>query len=277
MTNPLKNFFRQPAIFVKLPSGGQFYPAGALDMPPNQEIPVYPMTAIDEITYRTPDALFNGSAIASVIRSCVPNIKDPWAMPSVDIDTLLVAIRIASNGHKMGISTACPSCSHEDEFDIDLRSILEKLKVADYSKTVKSGDLEIFFKPMNYKTVNDNSQAQFEEQRILQQIAANASQTAPDFNRLTDALRKITEITIDALSASIVNIRTPESMVNESAHISEFLHNCDRRLFNQIRDHVVKSKQESELEPLQLKCTECNFEYKQAFTLDMSNFFEVAS
>ena len=277
MTNPLKNFFRQPIIYVKLPSGGNFYPPGSINMPPNQEIPVYPMTAIDEITYRTPDALFNGSAIATVIKSCVPNIIDPWAMPSIDIDTLLVAIRIASNGHNMGISTTCPSCSHEEEYEIDLRSILEKLKPADYEKTIKTGDLEIFFKPMNYKTVNDNSQAQFEEQRILQQIAANAATSAPDFNKLTEALRNITEITIDALSASIVNIRTPDSMVNDSAHISEFLHNCDRKLFNQIRDHVVKSKQESELEPLQLKCTECSFEYKQAFTLDMSNFFGDAS
>jgi hypothetical protein len=42
MTNPLKNFFRQPIIYVKLPSGGNFYPAGSINMPPNQEIPGLP-------------------------------------------------------------------------------------------------------------------------------------------------------------------------------------------------------------------------------------------
>ena len=65
--NPLKQYFRQPAIYVRLPSGGQHYPPGAINMPPNGELPVFPMTAMDEITYRTPDALFNGSAVISVI------------------------------------------------------------------------------------------------------------------------------------------------------------------------------------------------------------------
>ena len=76
--NPLSQYFRQPSIYVKLPSGGQHYADGAIDMPANGELPVYPMTAIDEITYRTPDALFNGNAVTNVIKSCVPAIRDPW-------------------------------------------------------------------------------------------------------------------------------------------------------------------------------------------------------
>ena len=107
--NPLSNYFRRPSIYIKLPSEGKFYPPGMLDMPPNEEIPVYPMTAIDEISYRTPDALFNGSAVVNVISSCVPNIKDPWAMPSIDLDTVLSAIRIASYGHTLEIETTCPN------------------------------------------------------------------------------------------------------------------------------------------------------------------------
>ena len=57
--NPLSQYFRQPVIYIKLPSNGKFYPPGTLDMPANNELPVLPMTAIDEITYRTPDALFD--------------------------------------------------------------------------------------------------------------------------------------------------------------------------------------------------------------------------
>jgi hypothetical protein len=92
MTNPLSQYFRQPSIYIKLPSGGQFYPPGALDMPPNGELPILPMTAVDEITYRTPDALYNGVATVDVIRSCVPNIIDPWCIPVIDVDPLLIAI-----------------------------------------------------------------------------------------------------------------------------------------------------------------------------------------
>ena len=106
--NPLNQYFRQPAIYIKLPSGGNYYPPGAIEMTQTGDIPVLPMTAIDEITYRTPDALFSGQAVVNVIQSCIPNIKDAWAIPSVDIDTILVAIRIATYGHNMEFATTCP-------------------------------------------------------------------------------------------------------------------------------------------------------------------------
>ncbi|MFZ9751439.1 MAG: hypothetical protein ACO3CN_04985, partial [Candidatus Nanopelagicales bacterium] len=57
-TNPLARYFRKPAIYIRLPSNGEYWPTGSIEMPENRELPVYPMTAADEITYRTPDALF---------------------------------------------------------------------------------------------------------------------------------------------------------------------------------------------------------------------------
>jgi hypothetical protein len=60
--NPLAKFFRQPAIYVRLPSQGRNWVTGTINYPESGELAVLPMTAIDEITYRTPDALFNGEA-----------------------------------------------------------------------------------------------------------------------------------------------------------------------------------------------------------------------
>ena len=114
-SNPLSQYFRQPAVFIRLPSLGKFYATGALEPTENNEYPVLPMTTLDEITYRTPDALFNGQAVISVIQSCVPNIKNAWSMPAMDIDTVLIAIRIATYGHEMDINTPCPGCENEDE------------------------------------------------------------------------------------------------------------------------------------------------------------------
>ena len=111
-SNPLKQYFRQPAIYLKLPSNGRFWPAGSLEMPPNQELPVFPMTAMDEISYKTPDALFNGQATVDVIQSCVPAIKDAWQIPMVDMNPVLVAIRIASSGHNINIESKCPACEN---------------------------------------------------------------------------------------------------------------------------------------------------------------------
>ena len=160
--NPLRQYFRQPAIYIRLPSNGSFYPQGAIEIPPNGEFPVYPMTAIDEITYRTPDALFNGQAVVNVIQSCIPAIKDAWAVPTTDMDTILIAIRIASYGHEMDFSTQCPRCNEVTEQGIDLRSVLDTLKSPDYKKPITHGDIEIYFKPMTYQNYNENNQLQFE-------------------------------------------------------------------------------------------------------------------
>jgi hypothetical protein len=277
--NPLRQYFRQPAIYLRLPSGGNFYPLGSIDMPPTREVPILPMTAIDEITYRTPDALFNGTAVVNVIQSCCPNIKNAWYVPAMDVDSLLVGIRIASYGHNMEFDTTCPHCNNTSTHALDLRSVLDQMKAPDYTQSIKYRDLEIYFRPMTYKDMNDNNQAQFEEQKILQMLPDS---TVPDEQKmevLSAALKKITEVTVGALSQSIDAIKTPNALVNDNENIREFLQNCDRNLFNQIREHIINIKEEAELKPFELTCDnpECGKTYMQAVTLDMTSFFGGAS
>lgn len=275
--NPLRQYFRQPSIYIRLPSGGRFYPDGCLEMPANQEIPVYPMTAVDEITYRTPDALFNGTATVNVIKSCIPNIKDPWQIPAMDVDTILVAIRIASFGHTMEISTQCPACKEDTEYGLDLRTVLDQLKSPDYSTSVQHGDLEIFFKPMNYKNLNDNNLSQFEEQKVLQLLPDATVSETNKMSALSAALKNLTDITVRALAQSISSVRTPGALVVEPEYILEMLNNCDRKLFNKIRDHIIDIKSLAEIKPIHLECPHCKNKYEQPFSLDMSSFFEAAS
>ena len=275
--NPLRQYFRQPAIYVKLPSDGKFYPPGTLDMPANKEIPILPMTAIDEITYRTPDALFNGQATVNVLQSCVPNIRDAWSIPAMDIDTLLVAIRIASYGHDMDFGTKCPSCGNEEEHSLDLRQVLDRIRTPDYTQSIRAGDMEIYFKPMTYKNLNDNNQLQFEQQKLLQMLPSADVPEEKKMSALGAALKRITEITVQALAYSISAIKTPDALVSEPEYIVEWLQNCERTMFTRIRDHIISIKEQAELQPMQLKCNKCSHEYQQPITLDMSSFFESAS
>lgn len=275
--NPLQQYFRQPAIYIRLPSQGNFYPEGTLDMPPNGEIPVYAMTAIDEITYRTPDALFNGSAVVSVIQSCVPSIKNAWVIPSVDVDTILISIRIASYGHEMEVSTRCPKCNNDAEHGLDMRVLLDKMKAPDYQESLIHRDMEFFFRPMTYKDLNENNQMQFEEQRVLQTLTSADASEDDKVKAMSEALKKITELTVKAMTLSIAAIKTPSALVTEKSFIEDFLKNCDKNLFAQIRDRVINLKSQSEIQPLQMKCGECGNEYQQAITLDMASFFADAS
>jgi hypothetical protein len=277
-SNPLAKFFRQPSIYVRLPSNGIGWAPGSIDIPVNKEVPVLPMTAIDEITYRTPDALFNGEAVTSVIQSCCPCIKDAWSTPSTDLDVLLVAIRIASYGHEMDIETRCPSCDEEHAFGLDLRTVIDNLKAGNFEKTLEQGDLTFHFKPLNYREMTDNSLQQFEQQKMLQQINADENSTEADkMSNLNNMMRKLVEVTVKAMAQSITEIRTTDAIVTDVEHIEEFLNNCDRTMFNTIRDYVIKLREDSELRPLNITCSSCQHQYQQIFTLDMANFFAPAS
>lgn len=275
--NPLRQYFRQPAIYLRLPSGGQYYPAGTIEMPPNGELPVLPMTAIDEITYRTPDALYNGQATVDVIQSCIPNIKNAWAIPSMDIDSILVAIRIASYGHEMDFASRCPNCNDESERTLDLRNVLDAIKPADYKKHITHGDMEIYFRPITYHDMNQNNAAQMENQKILQMLPESEVPDADKVSALGDALKRITKMSLLALTQSISAIKTPAALVTEPQFIEEFLSNCEKSLFDRIRDHVITTKAAGEIQPLKIVCQACKHEYEQPVTLDMASFFASAS
>lgn len=276
-SNPLRQFFRQPAVYIKLPSDGQFWPDKAISMTENRELPVLPMTAIDEITYRTPDALFNGQAVISVIQSCIPAIKNAWDMPGMDTNAVLVAIRIASYGHAMPISSTCPACKTEQEYEIDLRSVLGSIQAPDYTYILTHGDLEIAFKPASYQHQNTANQLQFDEQRNIRAIPESDMPDSEKIKKLNAALTRITELTVDAMKFNIASIRTPQALVTDSEHIQEFLTNCDRKLFGQIRDRVIAFRLQSELAPIKLVCDNCANEYDQGVNLDQTSFFEAAS
>ena len=274
--NPLTQYFRQPAIYIRLPSQGRFYPAGAINMPPNGELPVLPMTSVDEITYRTPDALFNGSATVSVIKSCVPNIRDPWVMPSADMDAVLVGLRIASYGHDMDINVKCPSCEHLEDLTVDLRKVNDLLEVGNYETPVVIGDLEFYFQPMTFQTVNQNSQVQMEQQQMIRTYEQTTDE-AERSDQVAKIMTAINQATTKTVAASIAAIKSPTALVTENEYITDFLTNCDSKIFNQLKNHAVALKVASEVKPVSITCSECKHEYTQPFTLDLSSFFDNAS
>jgi hypothetical protein len=270
--NPLQQYFRRPGVYLRLPSGGKGYPEGAIEMPESGELPVYPMTAIDEITAKTPDALFNGTAVAELVKSCIPAIKDPWTINNLDLDSILIAIRSASGGNEMEIESTCPKCENRSVYGLNLTSVLATMKPADYGKELQVTDLLVKFKPLTYKQMNDTAMKQFEVQKLFTGIEA-----IPDDNeratKSQEALKLVTELTMQVLAQTIEYIKTPDVLVDNSMFIYDFLKNCDKNIYIAIRDYNAKLKQTTELQPLDVRCLNCSNEYKQPFTLNASDFF----
>jgi hypothetical protein len=271
-TNPLKQYFRRPAVYLKLPSQGKYYAPGVVDVPPTGELPVYPMTAIDEITSKTPDALFNGTAISELIKSCIPDIKDPWAINSVDLDSILIAIRAAASGSTLEIESACPKCENQATFGVDLIGVLGSLSVGDYSQELEIGNLAVKFRPLTFREMNEASLGQFEVQKIFAALEKEENMEVKA-KHSQQALKDITDLTIKILTSTIEYIKTPTVTVTEKEFILDFLNNCDKDTYVIIRDTNAKLRAAAELKPLDIKCTNCGNEYKQPFTLNPTDFF----
>ncbi len=270
--NPLKQYFRRPAIYLKLPSGGKMYAPGVVNIPESGELAVYPMTAIDEISSKTPDALYNGTAMADIIKSCIPDIKDPWAINSMDLDAILIAIKSAAGGDDMSISSECPSCKEVAEYGVNLIGILSQLKSADYEKELIINELSIKFRPLSYKEMNEAGTSQMEAQRIFMMLEKEENE-AVRAEKTQEALRFITEVTMRILSNTVTHVRTPNAFVEEKEYILDFLKNCDRETYIAIRDYNASLKAQTEIKPLKIKCIHCQHEYDQQFTLNTSDFF----
>ena len=245
-------------------------------MPETQELPVYSMTALDEITYRTPDALFNGSAIVDVIKSCIPAIKDPWQIPVVDLPAILTNIRIASFGHIMEIDTKCPKCGELSTYSLDLRNVADTLKSPDYSTPLKFGDVAIYLKPLSYTQMNKNNKLNFEEQQLQTMMSNNDIDEKQKIKMMSDAFTKVSAYTMQTMADNIHSIETPTVTVTENEYILDYLKNCEKQIFDNIKKYIVLQRKVSEIKPLQIVCDneECKHKFEQPFTLDMTTFFE---
>ena len=89
------------------------------------------MTARDEIIFKTPDALMNGQGMVDVIQSCIPEIKDAWQISNYDLDTILIALRIATYGETMDIEfnvPGIPGIKEKVSHSLNLPALLEDIK-----------------------------------------------------------------------------------------------------------------------------------------------------
>lgn len=272
--NPLAKHFRQPAIYLRLPSDGVWWDDDALIMPANKELPVYPMSTKDEIMLRTPDALLNGQGIVDVIHSCCPNIKNAWKMPSIDLDAVLIAIRIATYGNKMDFDSKCSHCGEENTHDVELSGQLSSLRCPDYNNTLEYKNLKIKFKPQQYFSVNKTNMLEFEEQRILNVLADTTMEPEVKAAQLTDAMDKLYKLGINSCTSSTDYIETEDgSRVTEPEFINEFYSNAESSLIKQMQAKVSEFAQEAKPETLNLQCQKCTKQYKVDLTFDYANFF----
>ena len=278
--NPLNKYFRQASIYVKLPSGTD-YPADVVAKSETGEIGIMPMTAKDEIRFKTPDALMNGQGVVDVIESCVPDIKDAWQIKSYDLDTILVAIRIATYGETMEINFTVPGANEQVAHTINLPAILDQIQQTkvDSDFTLKDG-LKISVQPLTYRDMTSTSLQTFQQQKMYSAVQDSELSDEDKATRFNDAFKKLTELNASILLKNIASITmTDGTVITDSAHIKEFVDNANTTLIKEIETKLMDLRTQGAVKPLKLKASEEQIKkgapasYEVPVTFDTSNFF----
>lgn len=256
-TNPLLAHMRQPKIYIKLPSGGEFWPTGSFEHSETGEIPVYSMTAKDELMLKVPDALMNGEAVVNVIQHCIPNIKNAWHTPSIDLDIILIAIRLATYGEMM---TTPVKFNDELELDyqLDLRMLMDGLQNQIQWDPIISidNDLTIFVKPLTYKQISQAAIKTFETQKIMQVVNDDKISDEDKIKLFKESFKTLTDATVGTISESISKIESAAGSTDNQQHIKEFIDNIDKEIFNAIQKHLELLKDKNSIKPMTVSVTD---------------------
>jgi hypothetical protein len=238
------------------------------------------MTSADEITLKTPDSLMNGTSVTSVIESCCPNIKNAWEMPSIDVDAILIAIRIATFGTGMDINVACPHCNQKNDYTFNLTTLLDQIQSPNYKAPVEVDDLKIHLRPQRYFDVNKANMANYEEQRIMQALTDPAIDDVVRGAKLKESMQRIIDLNRDLLVKATEYIETEDGLrVAEKDHIKEFYENAETMTINKIEKHLQQLAEDAKLPLMDIICGEdaCGKQFKLPLEFDYSSFFAVGS
>jgi hypothetical protein len=282
--NSLSAYFRKEELKISLPSKGAFYPPGTLELDSNKEVGVYPMTALDELTLKTPDGLLSGESTFKVIRSCVPAIKDPWQMPSIDVDSVLIGIRIASYGPNMTVTSTVPKTKSKQDHEINLMSLLESRKQPIIDTKVMLGNgVTIVVKPSSYREMQSIRRETFEKQRLSRTINNSDMDEEAKEKEFNKIFANLTMLNVQTLTDNIDTIVTPEGTFNDMASKQEFVNNVELKHVNMIRKKVDEINVIGSLPKYKVQTPEEDVKkgapesYEVPVMLDNSDFFAFQS
>ena len=275
--NPLSKYFRKPGIYVQIPTGGRFNPE--IEKTVLDELPILPMTAIDEISMQNPDELLNGEALINLIKSCVPAIPNPRNLCNVDAELIFLAIKYATYGKEIQHTHSCSNCKEQADYNIDINHILEKFPDISDIPPIEYEDLKIFVTPPKLDSLTRVALMEVEQARILSSITAAQENPEDDREELEMArqfaisFRKVSKQNVDLLISAIDRIETPDTVVIDSDSITEFMDNVPANIVKKVNDTVNSVVPNlSEISKFEFTCEACEHKEEVVFDMNPVNF-----
>ena len=273
--NPLKQYFRKPGIWIKLPSQGNFYKDKPADLNEMGEIAIYPLTAKDELMLKNADALLNGSAITQMINSCAPTVVDPMLMPAIDLDAILVAIKRCTYGETQDVTCTCPKCETANEVSINLNQIISSIKsVEKLEPVIFDNGISVFIKPVTVNNLLSLNWVQFEQIRNIQIAEQNNVDETAKVNLMQKSFQVLTEKNIDIVSSCIDTVLLPDGIaVTDQQDIKDWINDLSKPDFTKIEESIMVTSSMGIDKEFDVNCKNCNNNFKSSLDLNPTTFF----
>lgn len=274
--NPLKSLYRKKSVFISLPSDGKYYkepPKLSID----EELGVMPMTASDDIMLKSPDALFNGEALINMLHSCVPDIGDPNEIPVCDLDLILMAIKVATNGEMLEIISTCPACKKEENYEISLPALMSTSKKISTDNIVEIEDnVKVHVRPYSLRSQIKGQVQKFHNYR-MQMMLNDKMPNSEKAKMFDEALIAASAISVQIVADNVLKVELPGEegtvVVDNPKHIYEWVENMENKVYEKVIDRI-RSLSDSNIDmKINLKCPSCSNEYSNDLELDPVSFF----
>ena len=273
-TNPIMQYHRPPGVYVVLPSQGYFY-TNKPALSSLNEVLVRPMTAKDELLFKSPDILMNGESLIEVVKSCVPGIQDPNEIPGPDFSVLMLAVRLATYGNNFPYTGGCTECAGITEFNVDIEFLLDtQITPLEREYKVNIDKLTVYIKPYDLRCQIQSALATFEQQAITNNILTDTATTDSDKQiELGKSLKKITEITYELILRSIIKVDTPNQSIEDKEMIAEWLHDVGKKTFETISKKILEVTEGGFNSSVEFSCKECAKTNSTLVIFDPTVFF----
>jgi hypothetical protein len=275
--NPLKQFFRQPKFYIKVPSGTKYYPPGVISFTDTGEVGIMPMTGTDELALKNPDALLNGEALIQVITSCVPAVSNPRALLTNDINALITAIRYATYNDTLETTINCPTCTHENNYRLDLQYALDNMSSLEpeYFVNLESG-VTVFVRPYSFPELIKGLHSQFEQSKLAKAIENENITDAQRSEIFTKAFKEIAITKFDLMAHAVQKVSYTqdgkEQAVTDKRFIRDFLQNIDKKDVDRVGDLVDEINAIGIKKTFTAKCEKCEHVWESEIDFNPVNF-----
>lgn len=270
--NPLLSRVRIPGETYTLPSRGLFYTNGELDeSAKNGEVTINPMTAVDEITIRTPDKLFSGEGIKDVFAHCIPQVLKPTELFAKDVDFLMCCLRKVSYGPEFEVTFQhdCETEVKKEDGTIEIKKGMPHSYIIRVDELIKkSRKLDPTTVESQFRLTLENKQVvAFEPIRYKHIIKLmQAAGTNPDQGISPEILQ-------DQMFSVLLSAIKQVDDVTEKEFIDEWLHAIKVAWAHQISNKIDTIQDWGPIFEVNLPCKDCGEEVNVAAPLNPINFF----